>query len=129
MVSKEEARKEVERLVKIFKDNFKQYKLPSYKEAHVRKDFIDKFFMALGWDVDNEQAASEQFREVISEDALKIEGSTKAPDYAFRLGGQRIFFVEAKKPSVNLELNLEKLKKEEVFLRKGLSRQNHFLEN
>ena len=30
-------------------------------------------------------------------------GATKAPDYAFRIGGTRKFFVEAKKPSVNLK--------------------------
>ncbi|MGP8321971.1 MAG: Eco57I restriction-modification methylase domain-containing protein, partial [Methanosarcinaceae archaeon] len=29
--------------------------------------------------------------------------STRAPDYSFRIGGQRKFFVEAKKPSVNIK--------------------------
>ena len=42
MVSKEEAKEKIRELVQTFKDNFKQYKLPTYKEAHVRKDFIDK---------------------------------------------------------------------------------------
>ena len=37
------------------------------------------------------------------EDALKIGGNTKAPDYAFRIGGTRKFFLEAKKPSVNIK--------------------------
>jgi hypothetical protein len=32
-----------------------------------------------------------------------IRGATKAPDYGFYVGGARKFFVEAKKPSVNLE--------------------------
>ena len=31
------------------------------------------------------------------------EGGTKAPDYSFRIGGTPKFFVEAKKPSVNLK--------------------------
>jgi len=44
---------------------------------------------------------AEPYREVIHEDAIKIGGRTKAPDYCFRVGGGvRIFFVEAKKPSV-----------------------------
>ena len=32
-----------------------------------------------------------------------MEGTTKAPDYTFRFGGQRKFFVEAKKPSVSIQ--------------------------
>lgn len=54
----------------------------------------------MDWDIDNEQGFSEQFKEVVNEDAIKIGGNTKALDYSFRIGGQRIFFVEAKKPSV-----------------------------
>jgi adenine-specific DNA-methyltransferase len=55
----------------------------------------------LGWDIDNEQGYAESYREVIHEDKIKIGGATKAPDYSFRLGGgKRLFFVEAKKPSV-----------------------------
>lgn len=102
MITKEEAKQEVAKLVQTFKDNIAQYKLSTYKEAHVRKEFIDKFFKLLGWDIDNEQGFSEQFKEVINEDAIKIEGNTKAPDYAFRIGGQRIFFVEAKSPHINI---------------------------
>ena len=96
-MDKENAKQEVSKLVQTFKDNINQYKLSTYKEAQVRKEFIDKLFKLLGWDIDNEQGFSEQFKEVINEDAIKIEGNTKAPDYAFRVGGQRIFFVEAKK--------------------------------
>ena len=107
MFDREQAKGEIAKLVQVFKDNFNQYKLSTYKEAQVRIEFIDKLFKALGWDVDNKQGFSEQFKEVISEDAIKIEGNTKAPDYAFRVGGQRIFFVEAKKPSVQLKDNPE----------------------
>ena len=106
-MDKETAREEIAKLVQIFKNNINQYKLPTYKEAQVRKEFIDKFFKALDWDIDNQQGFSEQFKEVVNEDAIKIGGNTKAPDYSFRIGGQRIFFVEAKKPSVNLKENSE----------------------
>jgi hypothetical protein len=27
------------------------YRAPAYKEAHARQEFIDPFFVALGWDV------------------------------------------------------------------------------
>ncbi|MBU0466227.1 MAG: Eco57I restriction-modification methylase domain-containing protein [Nanoarchaeota archaeon] len=106
-MNKEEAKREVSNLVRIFKENINQYKLSTYKEAQVRIEFIDKFFKAFGWDVDNTEGNSEQYKEVINEDAIKIGGNTKAPDYAFRIGGQRVFFVEAKKPSVKLKDNPE----------------------
>jgi len=51
--------------------------------------------------MDNENGYAEAYREVIHEDRVKISGYMKAPDYSFRLvGGKRLFFVEAKKPSV-----------------------------
>ncbi len=40
---------------------------------------------------------------MIHEDAIKVGGATKAPDYCFRIGGTRKFFVEAKKPAVNIK--------------------------
>jgi len=38
-------------LVKDFKENEHRYLSPQYQEAEVRRDFIDKLFEALGWDV------------------------------------------------------------------------------
>jgi hypothetical protein len=46
------------------------------------------------------------YRDVIFEDSLKVGGATKAPDYCFRIGGMRKFFVEAKKPSVNIATDI-----------------------
>ena len=43
---------------------------------------------------------------MIHEDSLEVEGAAKAPDYAFRIGGMRKFFVEAKKPAVNIEYDI-----------------------
>jgi len=48
----------------------------------------------------NKQGYAEAYKDVITEDAIKVGGVTKAPDYCFRIGGARKFFVEAKKPSV-----------------------------
>ena len=39
--------------------------------------------------------------------ALKIGRATKAPDYSFRIGGVRTFFLEAKKPSISVKENSE----------------------
>ncbi|HYR06034.1 MAG TPA: N-6 DNA methylase, partial [Gallionella sp.] len=50
---------------------------------------------------------AEAYRDVIHEDAIKIGNSTKAPDYSFRVGGQRKFFLEAKKPSVYVKEAIE----------------------
>lgn len=90
-------------LVNQFQSNIKQYKSSIYDEANTRVDFIDKFFELLDWDVRNLQGYSEQYREVVREDKIQIEQKQKAPDYSFRIGGVRKFFVEAKKPSVNIK--------------------------
>ena len=86
-------------LVENFKENEHLYKSASYDEENTKVEFINPFFEALGWDVNNKSRASPRFKEVVFEDTIKIGGKAKAPDYSFRLGGQRIFFVEAKKPS------------------------------
>jgi len=90
-------------LVERFKRNLDTYKRPDYKEARVRIEFIDPFFEALGWDMRNAQGRAEQYKEVVHEAALKTSGKVRAPDYSFRLGGVRKFFLEAKKPSVRLK--------------------------
>lgn len=101
------APQEVIDLVKRFEMYFSKYTSPSYNETEVRREFIDPFFKALGWDVDNTQGHDERYKEVIHEDTVKVGDSTKAPDYSFRIGGMRKFFVEAKKPAVNLKENPE----------------------
>jgi len=93
---------ELVQLIDRFKEHLEQYKGVSYDEANTRTDFIDPLFELLGWDVANTASYAEQYREVIREDKVSIEGGTKAPDYCFRIGGVRKFFVEAKKPSVDL---------------------------
>ena len=101
MTAKELAYSAIEDLVQRFDEQFASYKKVDYNEAQTRKDFIDPFFKALGWDMDNSQGHAEAYREVINEDRVKVGSATKAPDYSFKLpGGKRLFFVEAKKPSV-----------------------------
>jgi hypothetical protein len=87
-----------------FGRNLDSYLNPDYKEAQVRQEFIDPLFAALGWDVRNDQGYAEAYKDVVHEDSLRIAGvGVKAPDYSFRIGGTRKFFVEAKKPSVYLK--------------------------
>ena len=90
-------------LIERFERNENAYKSGVYNETQVRREFIDPFFEALGWDINNISGNAEAYKDVIHEDAVKVSGVTKAPDYSFRIGGQRKFFVEAKKPSVNVK--------------------------
>lgn len=107
MITKEQAYKKIEDLVTRFEEQFSSYKKSDYNETLTRRDFIDPFFKALGWDIDNEQGYAEAYREVIHEDKIKIGNATKAPDYSFRIGGgKRLFFVEAKKPSVDVKADI-----------------------
>jgi len=93
-------------LIDRFERNLDAYRSGKYNETQVRRDFIDPLLKLLGWDVDNKKGYAEQYREVVHEDAVKVSGSTKAPDYSLRIGGQRKLFVEAKKPSVNIKQDL-----------------------
>jgi len=97
------APKEVLELTERFERNRDAYRSSAYNKAQVRREFIDPFFKALGWDVTNEKSYAEAYKEVIHEDAIKVGGATKAPDYCFRIGGTRKFFVEAKRPSVGIK--------------------------
>ena len=90
-------------LVEKFDHNVESYRSGGYNETQIRLEFINPLFKALGWDVENEKGYAEAYKDVYHEDAVRVGGSTRAPDYSFRIGGTRKFFVEAKKPSVNLK--------------------------
>jgi hypothetical protein len=95
----DQAKRIISERVELFARNLDQYHQVEYKEAQLRREFLDPFFEALGWDVMNTQGWAEQYKEVVNEDALKVGGATQAPDYSFRIGGARKFFAEAKKPA------------------------------
>jgi len=90
-------------LVENFDRNKDFFTSGRYNETQVRREFIDPFFEALGWDVTNTSGYAHAYKDVIHEDAIKVGGWTKAPDYCFRIGGARKFFVEAKKPSIDVK--------------------------
>jgi len=89
-------------LIASFSRYIRDYKSAQYDEANTRVDYIDPFFELLGWDVRNVSGKSERYRDVVREDKIRISGKAKAPNYSFRIGGIRTFFVEAKKPSVDI---------------------------
>jgi hypothetical protein len=98
----DEGKEQVARLCRYFATNRQAFHAPGVKEAHVRQSLIDPLFEALGWDVRNTASIAPQYREVIPEASLEVEGQQKAPDYTFRVGTLPKFYAEAKKCHVNI---------------------------
>jgi len=73
------SKKNIKELVDQFRYNLKDYKSGNFNETNTRQQFIDKFFELLGWDINNKFWYSEQYKEVVLEDKLKIGWNTKAP--------------------------------------------------
>ena len=59
-------------LIDRFEQNRASYKSQGYNETQVRREFLDPFFEALGWDAANKQGHAEAYKDVIHEDAIKI---------------------------------------------------------
>lgn len=102
----------LEDLIRKYDQNRSYYRSTRYNEAMLRSDFLDPFFELLGWDIKNLAGRSTNEREVLLEEPLKNNAAAhaKKPDYTFRLFGERKFFVEAKKPCVNIEKDDEPAK-------------------
>src|SRR5258708_7155167 len=98
----EQGKEVVTKLCRYFTTNRQAFLAPSVKEAHIRQSLIDPLFEALGWDVGNTRMTAPQYREVIPEDSLDVEGQLKAPDYTFRVGSLPKFYAEAKKCGANI---------------------------
>lgn len=127
---REGGREAVRALVEAFGDELAYYKSAEFDETTTRQRFIDPFFAALGWDVADE-AKRGPYADVVLEYSLRRENpaqlvldadeaedrrvedalasdqdvgsiGVRRPDYSFRIGGERRFFVEAKRPSVDI---------------------------
>ena len=61
----------VKRLVDRFDQDRKVFQSGDYKEEQLRLEFLNPFFTALGWDMDNRQGLSETFKQVIHEESIK----------------------------------------------------------
>ena len=90
-------------LVTRFDKNIAAYKdaKNAYNEHSCRIEYIDPFLQLLGWDVPNKAGLAPQYREVIAEN---YSNKTDRPDYSLTLRGVTKLFVEAKKPSVDINI-------------------------
>lgn len=99
----EQSLDEIARLTQFYRTNHAAFLSPNTLEADARQSLIDPFFVALDWDVHNTEGAMLKYRPVLFEESREIQGTRKAPDYTFRVGGESKFFAEAKKPRVSIE--------------------------
>jgi len=77
MPTLEEAFAAVQKLAADFRDNESHYLSPIYQESEVRKDFIDKFLIALGWDVNHDHQKNPFQQEVKVERGVSMAGSQR----------------------------------------------------
>lgn len=96
-------------LVYTYNENYTQFQRATYNETQVRVDFVNRFFRLLGWDVDNERGLPQHLREVTHEATVVVEENgihrSKKPDYSFKVGTEVLFFLETKKPAVNITVD------------------------
>ena len=102
--AKKHIREKLHSLVHKYEQDRDFYRTAKFNETLLRSDFLDPFFELLGWDIKNAMGKRTGEREVLLEEPLKADAAshTKKPDYTFRLYGERKFFVEAKKPCVDI---------------------------
>lgn len=128
----EAGRRAVAALVESFETDLNYYKSRDFDETTNRQRFLDPFFAALGWDVadqarsgpyadvileqslpsergvrnhptlEQEEADDERADLVRAPSSTAEAVSVRRPDYTFRIEGAPQFFVEAKRPSVNI---------------------------
>ena len=83
------------KLVDEFERDKRRYKQPDYNETQLRVQFVNPLFEALGWNM-------RDGTQVRHETRVLVEGKSKHPDYGFMVGRDTAFYVETKKPAVNL---------------------------
>ena len=100
---------QVSELVHRYSNDYQQFQYATYNETQVRVDFVNRFFHILGWDVDNERGLPQHLREVTHEATVVVEEDgvhrSKKPDYSFKVGTEVLFFLETKKPAVNITVD------------------------
>ena len=85
----------VHQLVEKFDSGSAAYKRRDYNETQLRVEFVNPLFEALGWNVRDSSQVSHEAR-------VLVEGKPKHPDYGFRIGKTTHFYLETKKPALNL---------------------------
>lgn len=100
----QEIKDRIRALIRKYETERDYYRSTRYNETLLRSDFLDSLFEILGWDIKNRSGKNTNEREVLLEEPLKANAGvhSKKPDYTFRLFGERKFFLEAKKPAVDI---------------------------
>lgn len=80
----ESFQRELVRLVETFSRNLSLHKSAGYDEASLRREFLDPFFRALGWDIENRAGLIPALREVVAESRTDIGRA----DYLFLMARQ-----------------------------------------
>ena len=88
----------IAQLVDKFDRDQRRFQQPDYNEAQLREQFVNPFFRALGWDLGEE---------VLHEAGLRSGGTIKHPDYTFLAGARRAFYVETKKPAIDIGKSID----------------------
>lgn len=95
----------VQKLVAMFDAHKHSYMASEYSEISARSDFIDKFLIALGWDVRHDVQHDPLRQEVKVEKNVNVDKRQRRADYALYVAPHfrdiRLF-IEAKKPSTSL---------------------------
>lgn len=111
MTAKDQARSTITQLVGNYRAEraFFTACAGTYKETQARTDFITPLLIGLGWNVANvNPTVPQDQRDVVEEASVDVgEKFNKRPDYTVRAARQKKFFVEAKKPSVDIKVDKE----------------------
>jgi hypothetical protein len=76
----------VKRLIEHFERDRKVFLSHDYKEEQLRAEFLNLFFTALGWDMDNNQGLSKTFKPVLHEESVRSRGNDSVAVTAPRRG-------------------------------------------
>jgi len=97
----------IHQLVENFSENREGYRSGKYNEAQLRLEFLNPFFEALGWDIYNKNGWAPENRDVVDRRFDGYRGQQRRNRItAFKLGRERKFFVEAKKPKVDIQYDI-----------------------
>lgn len=70
-----------------------------FNEQMTRQQYIDRLLRLLGWDISNPRNLSFNNREIVAEE---YSNRSDRPDYTVRMNNSSLFYVEAKKVSVDI---------------------------
>jgi hypothetical protein len=104
-MTRQAGKEAVYKLVEDFEKNECQYMSKSFQEAEARSRFIDPFFTALGWEL-NQTDIAKKFWDVHREFSQRDNSTTKKPDYAFRIKEYKINFEPHHEESNVFEMDL-----------------------